>query len=543
MRFTRLLGFKLFLIIAFVMLVGTLTFSTFTVRWHSEQYMQNSVASVSRISDVIKRSMHYSMLLNRREDIRHIINTVGNEPGTEVIRIYNKKGEITFSSRSSEVSTVANLGDAACKACHGSGAAPASPTTSDFTRIFDSEKGYRVIGMITPIKNDPTCASAACHAHPSSQTVLGILDVMMPLKQLDESLTELAVVQYRNAFIMGTAVTVIAGLFIWIMVNRPVRKLIQGTDEISKGNLDHRIALKANDEIGVLAGSFNEMTGDLRKARDELTDWARLLEQRVEEKTAELKRAQANMVQMEKMVSLGTLAATVAHELNNPLEGVLTYAKLLRRNVAKSDLQADLRKEFDGELAIIADETARCGNIVKNLLLFSRQKVGEFRDANLIEILEQSLKLIGHHLTMHNIRLEYRFDGISIPIYCDPHQLEQAFLAIEINSVEAMPEGGLLRIEITDDRQSDKVHIDFHDTGVGIREEDIPHIFEPFFTTKKDGKGTGLGLAVVYGIVKRHGGNVEVRSKIQKGTTFSLSLPRRAVPQEEQSFSSFTEAL
>jgi two-component system NtrC family sensor kinase len=481
--------------------------------------------------------MHYSMLLNRREDIRHIMSTVGNEPGIEVIRIYNKKGEITFSSKAGEIGTTANVSDVACSACHVSGSTLASPQTSELTRIFQSERGYRVMGMITPIKNETTCSEAACHDHPASQTVLGVLDVMVPLKELDESLAELEFVQYRNAFILAATVTVFSGLFILFMVNIPVRQLIRGTDEIRKGNLQHKIAVRTNDEIGTLATSFNQMTDDLRAARDELTQAAQLLEQRVQEKTEELRRAQANMVQMEKMVSLGTLAATVAHELNNPLEGVLTYAKLLRRKLERINLETSVKKELDGELAVIADETARCGNIVKNLLLFSRQKIGEFREANLIDIIEQSLKLISHHLTMNNIQLQTRFEQQPITLYCDPNQLEQAFLAVEINSVEAMPGGGTLQIHVCENKNADSVCIEFVDTGVGIREEDIPHIFEPFFTTKRDGKGTGLGLAVVYGIVKRHGGSVDIQSQLHKGTTVTIQLPRHEIRQEESAFS------
>ena len=537
MRFTRLLGFKLFLIIAGVMLVGALTFTTFTIRWHSDQYLSNSVATAGRISDVIKRSMHYSMLLNRRDDIRHIINTIGNEPGMEAIRIYNKKGEITFSSRSSEVGTVANVGDVACKACHAGPSSP-DPKLSDLTRIFPSDSGYQIIGMITPIQNESACATADCHAHPESQTVLGVLDVMMPLRELDKSLAELSFVQSRNALFMAAAVMVFSGLFIWLMVNEPVKRLIRGTEQVRKGNLDHRISLKNHDEIGTLALSFNQMTDDLRRARNELTEWARLLEKRVQEKTEELRRAHANMVQMEKMVSLGTLAATVAHELNNPLEGVLTYAKVLKRTVTRSPMEQGLKKELEQELSIIADESARCGNIVKNLLLFSRHQVGEFKESNLIEVLERSLRLVAHHLTMNNIKLERNFKAESLPLVCDPHQLEQALLAVEINSVEAMPDGGVLTISVTPEDQSAMIRIDISDTGVGIRNEDLPHVFEPFFTTKHDGKGTGLGLAVVYGIVKRHGGTVEIRSQITTGTTLSIRLPRQPAnqPAHEVSF-------
>jgi len=535
MRFTKLLGFKLFLIIAGVMLSGTFIFSAVTVNWHTRQYMKTATQNVARVSDVIQRSMHYSMLLNRREDIEHIIRTVGNEPGIEAVRIYNKKGEMTFSSNQDDIGKAVSFADNACSACHATGATPVTPGSSDLTRIFHSTERHRIIGKITPIKNEPSCATAACHAHPELQTVLGVLDVTMPLHEFDESLGELERSQYTNAFVLAATVTAFAGMFIWLMVNKPVRKLMLGTEQVRAGNLEYRINLNTNDEIGSLAQSFNSMTENLLRAHRELKQWTFTLEQRVREKTEELRRAHVNMIQVEKMVSLGTLAATVAHELNNPLEGILTYAKVLKRKVAETPVSPELKIELEGELTIIADETARCGNIVKNLLLFSRQKVGEFREADIAAVLSRSVNLIDHLMKINNIRCETRFTTSERTLIADPDQLEQAFLAITINAVEAMPGDGVLRIEVGTANKDDAFVIEISDTGVGIREEDIPHIFEPFYTTKQDGKGTGLGLAVAYGIMERHNGSIKVRSNINRGTTFTITLPRRQAEQDTPS--------
>jgi two-component system NtrC family sensor kinase len=236
------------------------------------------------------------------------------------------------------------------------------------------------------------------------------------------------------------------------------------------------------------------------------------------------------MVQIEKMVSLGTLAATVAHELNNPLEGILTYAKLLRKKIERGIPSSESIQEMIGELTLIADETARCGNIVKNLLLFSREKVGEFKDSDLRLIIERSFKLIDHHLKMNNITSVVEMGNKQVVLYCDPHQLEEALLALEINAVEAMPGGGSFSIRVEEVEYLHAVQITVRDTGSGISEEDIPHIFEPFYTTKKEGKGTGLGLSVVYGIIDRHSGSISVESKQGIGTTFTITLPRKTLP-------------
>ncbi len=523
MRITRYLAFRLFVIVLFVMLVATAIFTAVMLNWHTEKYLSITTDWALRTSDLIKRSTHYSMLENRREDIYQTINTLGSEPGIEAIRIYNKKGEITYSTVGSEVGKHVNMSAEACNVCHRPGKALPTSTKAALTRIFYSPKGYRILGVITPIKNEPSCYNAPCHEHPASQTVLGVLDVMLPLKAMDASLAQLRRYSYEGGALMVLSVTLFAGIFIWIMVNIPVRRLTEGTHEITKGNLDHRIKVHSSDEIGDLADSFNKMTEELGRARDELTDWAQTLEERVEQKTDELRRALSNMVQMEKMASLGKLAASVAHELNNPLAGILAYAKLIKKKLAKGNITDDGSSEIVQELGMIADESARCGNIVNNLLLFSRQKIGEYQPQNLGPIIEQSLKLIAHHLAMNNVKLEVEVPETPVISICDPQQIEQALIALEINAIEAMPEGGTLRL--TMQRIGNEVEIRVIDNGIGISEEDLDHIFEPFFTTKKDGKGTGLGLAVVHGIVERHNGRIDVRSNPGIGTTFILVLP------------------
>jgi two-component system, NtrC family, sensor kinase len=523
MHITKFLAFRLFIIVLLVMLVSTAIFTTVMVNWHSEKYLATTTDWALRTSDLIKRSTHYSMLENRREDIYRTINTLGSEPGIEAIRIYNKRGEITFSTVEGEVGKYVNMNAEACNVCHQPGKALPTDSNAALTRIFRTGKGYRVLGVITPVRNEPSCYNAPCHEHPSNQTVLGVLDVMLPLKTLDASLVQLKQSTYLGGALMIFSVTVFAGVFIWVMVNIPVRRLMKGTEEITRGNLDYRIKVHSSDEIGELADSFNTMSEELGRAREELTKWAQTLEERVEQKTDELRRALSNMVQMEKMASLGKLSASVAHELNNPLAGILAYAKLLKKKIGKGGLSAEDSKEMEGELAMIADESARCGNIVNNLLLFSRQKVGEFEPQNLAPIIEQSLKLIAHHLAMNNVRCELGLPDTPVEAICDPQQLEQALIALEINAIEAMPDGGTLRIEM---KLLDRnVELKVIDNGIGINSEDLDHIFEPFFTTKKDGKGTGLGLAVVHGIIERHNGRIEVHSRPNEGTTFTITLP------------------
>ncbi len=382
-----------------MMLIGVAVLTFFFVKLQSERYTNYSTASAMQMSDVIKRSIEYSMLLNRREDIANTIKTIGTEPGIDGVRIYNKKGEISFSAQDQELGSTIALTSGTCIVCHQNGSTSAiTPNVEMLTRISASPKGERVIGVITPIKNDIRCSSAPCHAHDRSQTVLGILNVTLPLKETDKNLADFEAMQYRGGIALILIVTAFTGLFLWRMVNIPVKKLTEGTQAVIEGNLEYAIDVQTKDEIGILTYSFNHMTRELRRAQDDLKQLNATLEKRVQEKTDELHRTQTNIVQMEKMVSLGTLAATVAHELNNPLEGILTYAKLIRRKIQKEPIADDAKAEISEELKIIADETSRCGNIVKNLLLFSRRRVGELREHNIRDIVQQTAKLIDHHL-------------------------------------------------------------------------------------------------------------------------------------------------
>ncbi|NUN68469.1 MAG: HAMP domain-containing protein [Bacteroidetes bacterium] len=527
MKYTRLLVYRLLAGIFVVTVVGVGLLTFLIVDIQTERYTNLSTASAQRLSDIVKRSTQHSMLLNHREDIYRIIQTIGSEPGIEAIRIYNKKGEVSYSTVEKEVNTTVDMDAEACVGCHLSGqSSVVTPANEELVRTYTNPAGHSVIGVITPIKNQKSCSEADCHVHPPEQTILGVLDVMLTLDETERYIEDLRKTQYAGGVALLLLLTGFCGVFLWRTVNIPVQRLTEGTIAVMNGDLDHSINVQTKDEIGFLTKSFNHMTVTLKRTQEELQLLNQTLEERVQKKTEELGRAQKNLIQVEKMVSLGTLAATVAHELNNPLEGILTYAKLIRKrlNASGGTLSDEQRKEVVEELSMIADETARCGNIVKNLLLFSRRKVGEFKRNDLRGLVEQSAKLVEHHLKMHNIARQMELSDGLPEVECDGEQIQQMLLALQINAVEAMQNEGTLTITLR--RISEGVvMLTVGDTGVGIRPEDLPHVFEPFYTTKKEGKGTGLGLAVVYGIVERHHGTITVDSAPNKGTTFTIHLP------------------
>jgi two-component system, NtrC family, sensor kinase len=500
-------------------------YSYFTVGFYKTQMMNQIVLSADRMSDVIKQSTRYSMLLNRKDDVYQIISTIGKEPGVEGIRIYNKRGEIMFSIDKSEENTIVDMHTEACYACHSQEKPLESLPTTNRTRIYEASSGHRVLGVINPIRNEPSCSNGDCHAHPGDRTVLGVLDVRMSLKGLDDTIagTQMTMLSYGAGVIIVIAVVV--ALFLSVTVLKPVRGLMKGAQEITSGNLDYRIAIRTKDELGTLAGAFNTMTRSVKEEKAENLRWAGTLEQRVREKTEELNAIHKQIVHIEKMVSLGKLAATVAHELNNPLEAILTYAKLIGRRIKRDETILQANRQTVEDIGLIAQEADRCGTIVKNLLLFSKKQTGDFSVVPVRQIVENAAQLVRHHCDISNVKLEMRYADPEITLLCDENQIKQALIALFVNAVEAMPGGGTITVEAGRPQNGDGVNISVTDNGAGIAESDLPFIFEPFFTTKKEVRGVGLGLSVAYGIVERHGGKITVVSSVGKGTTFMLNFP------------------
>jgi two-component system NtrC family sensor kinase len=312
---------------------------------------------------------------------------------------------------------------------------------------------------------------------------------------------------------------------VWKVVGRPVKALKRGTEHLASGNLGYQIDVRSEDEIGELANSFNAMSRELQAERNQNLAFTHTLEQRVEDKTRELKRAHEHALHTEKMASIGKMAAVLAHEINNPLSGILTYAKLLRKWIAHEDGGLSRRGEICDSLDLIASESRRCGDLVKNLLTFSRTTPMNLQATNLNQVIDRSLRLVQHQIDLGGIQLQLELDPELPPVLCDGAQIEQVVLALVMNAIDAMQQGGNLWITTSFIREENQVRIVVRDDGSGIPPEILSRIFEPFLTTKETGRGVGLGLAISHSILERHHGNIEVESEFGRGTTFTVTLP------------------
>ena len=234
---------------------------------------------------------------------------------------------------------------------------------------------------------------------------------------------------------------------------------------------------------------------------------------------------QANLLQQHKMISLGRLAASVVHEINNPLAGILNYLGLMKKMIHRGSLGQEYIKKFQKYLDLVESETSRCAKILGNLLAFSRKSKMEFTEVNIQELLEKSIMLSQHKLDLQNIKINTEIEQTLPAVWGDFNQIQQCMINLIFNAIDAMPRGGILSIGCTYNGGKGVVEIRVKDTGSGISPQDLPRIFDPFFTTKTEGKGLGLGLSTVFGIIDRHKGTISVESQPGKGTVFTITLP------------------
>jgi two-component system NtrC family sensor kinase len=522
------LSFRLLLILSLSILLLFAIHTILAQHFQTAAIESQVKGSAYRASDFIRRSLYTAMLRNERAQIHDLIRLYGAEPGIEVIRIYNKQGQIAFSSAEREIGTSVDRQAEACYVCHAAARPLSAVPTAERARIYRKADSRRVLGLIHSIPNEPGCAQAACHAHSASASVLGVLDVQMSLDALDAE----AAAARRRALALAAGVMLLSmglmAVIVYRAVHVPANKLRLGTERLAQGDLSVEIDLQRTDELGVLAQSFNRMARSLREADAELRDWSRTLEDRVEQKARELEQLNAGLVQIEKAASLGNMALTVAHELNNPLSGILTNARLTARRLGQQLPEGEGRDRLLHGLELISSEAMRCGNIVRDLLTYARRGSAEYRPANLHQLVHRALELVAHHGEMRGVRTDSDLTLTDDLVVCNPDQIVQALVALLINAVEAMGEGGRLTVRTESDGSApDQVRLSVTDTGVGIPPEILPRIFDPFFSTKDESKGVGLGLAVVDGIVQRHQGRIDVDSRPGHGTTFTITLPRQ----------------
>lgn len=532
-QFRRSLYSRVLLIIGILSVLLLVSYQVI-FRTVNEVYINTTIyQNGNNIGSIVEGALYHSMLENNKQQLQNTLDVINTMPGIDDVSMYDHRGNLAYASFTEETEGHINPN---CRECH-----------EDFAYMFpQTQKSYRIIRVNdecqmnlpnsetrhllihSPILNQPSCyANTACHAHSQNDQVLGSLIIKMPLDKLDQAVTK-ASTEYT---LLGIFITILfASLLILFTIKRikdPLNEVIDVSRSIATGDTSIRLRIRPNelDDINMLSIAFNQMLDKLETANTELQNWSKQLEYKVRKKSEELGEIQSELISIERKASLGKLSSSVAHELNNPLSGILVYAKLVRKRLNNMDFQNDekLQPIYD-HLRLIEEETKRCGEIVKGLLDFSRDSQENFEPKSLHQLIKESYQLMHHQMELANIRFTKNLAAGEDMILCSPNQIKQVLVALVVNASEAIQDHGEILLE-TNQADDQEVTLIVKDNGIGIAREDISKIFEPFYTTKQNGEGLGLGLAIVHGIIRTHQGKIYVQTEQGKGTTFSIRFP------------------
>ncbi|MCJ7824203.1 MAG: ATP-binding protein, partial [Anaerolineales bacterium] len=332
--------------------------------------------------------------------------------------------------------------------------------------------------------------------------IIGILYVGI-LEQRYVDIERETLLAFLAITLMGTLGSMMLSYLLSKRISVPISKLAVASQEIAGGNLEAAVEVTSKDELGDLAETFNVMASSL-KQRDELL----------------MEFTKSKIMESERLALIGQLAANVAHELNNPLQGIVTYSHLLLEKMPDDGSDKD-----SASIKRIVTQANRCRDIIRGLLDFSRQRKPDTTVCNINSVIQECVTFVENQATFQNIEFVERFETDLPMVVVDPSQMQQVFLNLIINAAEAMEEGGKLTLFTSSNTTENSIEISITDTGYGIPEEYLDKLFDPFFTTKEVGHGTGLGLAISYGIIKEHGGEISVESKVGEGSNFLIRLP------------------
>lgn len=522
---------RVIFIITFLTVILFLAFGIIFRSVHQEYLNTVIRQNGNNVSSMVEGALYYSMLTNDKGALQSTLDIINTMPGIEEANMYDNKDRLVYSSFNQD--TISG-GNPDCVACHTNLDLMFDQLEKSY-KIIDIEsacimnqtkKGHRQLLIRTPILNESSCYTSACHAHQESDKVLGSLIIKIPLNDLDTAVQKSS----TEFFLLASFTTILLVIFLILFtrqnIKKPLNAIIHASESVSRGDRSTRLEIRPDllDDMRMVSEAFNNMLDNLSSANTELENWSHQLEYKVRKKSEELSEIQNELIRIERIASLGKLSSSVAHEINNPLSGVLTYTKLVHKQLNRLDMEPKSKESMLKYLTVIESETKRCGEIVKGLLDFSRKDEENFEVRSMHKILKDTSELIAHQMKILNINFYNDFTAAKDSISCRENQIKQACMAILVNASEAVADNGEILMKTTNPDEG-HVRLDITDNGMGIAPDDIQHIFEPFFSAKQKASGIGLGLAIAHGIVQNHKGKIEVNSELGKGTTISIILP------------------
>lgn len=517
---SRSLAGKIIIAIGILIVLGG-GISWYTLINTEKRHLFNDAVSyATSYSDLVKRGVRHSMLNFQRESIQRTLERIGAREDIKGIKIFNSKGRVFYSSSREEIGYVVDKGAAACAGCHaGTGNPSIALTNKNQWTIYAGADGYRVLTFIDPIYNEPSCYTAACHTHSRDQKVLGILETDFSLLPVDRHIEKQTLDISLYAFVFIGLSSAILYFVLRKLVIKPVSTLSAAMERVASGDLSQTVEAGSNDEMGLLTNSFNIMIRELQSAREKMENWTQTLEERVAKKTEELRKSQDKLIQAEKLAALGRLTSDVAHEIRNPLTALGGFVRRLDRIVTGAK-----EKEYT---EVLINEVNRLEKILRNVLAFSKDARFHLEQYDLEEIIDEGVRTFKDLCVERRINIEVKKHEKLPPVLIYRDQVKQALGNIFSNAMDAMPDGGTLKVTPGCENLHDVTYVTLKvsDTGKGIPEDKLPLIFEPFYSTKEIGQGTGLGLSITKKIMDAHGGFIRAESVPGKGSTFSLYFP------------------
>jgi two-component system NtrC family sensor kinase len=494
-----------------VVVVASAIMGTAYYQYEKRVNLRNLGTHASFTAALMLQSLHHGMLTVERAGIGKTVEALGQLENVRQISIADRAGRVAYSSDPGAIGTRIT-GPDAMAALKGERPGPSVARTDD---------GGVILTLHAPVPNAPACSAAACHVHSPSEPVLGAMLTAFDASAIEQGGRDVLYASLVMGALLVAFVSMICMYILYRLVTRPLAELQRGVVRLASGEFVEPIAIHSDDEIGVLARKFNSMALDIQRYKDKLENWAAELELEVDKKAAEIREAQDQLINAEKLASLGRMAAGVAHELNNPLTGIVTFAHLLRDRCP-----AERRDDIE-DLDLIIEQAERCTRIIKGLLGFSRKGSSEKMDVGINDLVQGCISMMQNQSAFREITVSLALAPGLPTVVADPNQIQQVMINLLTNAADAMNNAGTLKVATrrVADHDGEYVEVEVTDSGPGILPEHMGKILEPFYTTKPVGKGTGLGLPVSYGIVKRHGGDILVRSTVGQGATFLVRLP------------------
>ena len=499
--------------------------------FYSSFFNKTLQQSADNISSIVEGSLYYSMLENDKAMLQRTLDVISTMSGIGQVNMYDDQDQLAYTSL---INNVEERNDPNCIICHPdiremfSYKEKASLIIGDTTNcgLFSKEGNIRHLVIRTPILNEQSCYTANCHYHTETDEVLGSMIIKMPLGEIDSVVDKSS----TDFLLIAFFITLLLGLFLIVFTRKkikdPLFSIIQASDAFSKGDMDYRLEIKPNllEDLKMVSLAFNNLLDHINNSTNELQNWSQQLEYKVQKKSEELSQAQNELIHVERIASLGKLSSSVAHEINNPLSGILVYTKLIHKQLDSHEFEHPKKEAILKHLNLVESETKRCGDIVRGLLDFSRKDQEDFETKPLHQILDATYELMTHSIKMSDTSFVKTYEAIVDNIYCSPNQIKQAMVALLVNASEAIQDHGEITIK-TSNPDADTILIEVIDNGTGIAAQDLPNIFEPFFSRKREASGIGLGLAIVHGIIQNHKGKINVTSELGQGTNMSIIIP------------------